>query len=141
VKKSDIQERRKYFVMIYVRTASLKAALEATYAKFGVSVPVLRVDWNRRDKWPEEILENANDPVLMDIYDLGIRRTLQQTELFIAETDNPNCKLGGLKLKFNILFKLKESVAEKIFKQEILERLANLEKKFENFELQNGKVR
>ncbi len=128
--KRDIQERREYLVRIYCRTLSLKAAFEATSEKFKVSIPVLRVDWNRRDRWPKEIFENVTDPVLISIYLLGIHRTLQQTELLLSKTTNDNCRVGALKLKADSLFKL-INLQKSITIERVLERLENMERTLE----------
>jgi len=125
--KRDVQERRVYWVRIYCRTLSLKAAFEATSEKFHVSIPVLRVDWSRRDRWPKEIFENVTDPVLIYIYLLGIHRTLQQTELLLSKTTNDNCRVGALKLKADSLFKL-INLQKSIMVEGILERLENMER-------------
>ncbi|MQY62569.1 hypothetical protein GH146_04730 [archaeon] len=109
---------------------SLKAAFEATSEKFKVSIPVLRVDWNRRDRWPKEIFENVTDPVLISIYLLGIHRTLQQTELLLSKTTNDNCRVGALKLKADSLFKL-INLQKSITIERVLERLENMERTLE----------
>ena len=141
--RRQTKERRMKFTDIYCRTWSLKAAIEITSKRFNVSEATLRTDWSRRGKWLKEVSEYLSDPNLMSIGDMGIRRTLQQIEVFIAETSNDNCKLGALKHKTKILFKLKEAqrskAAEEFLKKEILERLENLERKIEQkFGHKNG---
>ncbi|MHC3129855.1 MAG: hypothetical protein IBV52_07245 [Candidatus Bathyarchaeota archaeon] len=128
--KRDIQKRRVYFVMIYCRTLSLRATLEATSERFHVSTAVLRVDWARRDRWPKDVFENVTDHVLMSIYLLGIHRTLQQTELLLSKTTNDNCRVGALKLKADSLFKL-INLQKSITVEGILERLENMERTLE----------
>jgi len=127
LKKSEIQKRRQYFLHILIRTLSLKAALESTSQKFGVSVPVLRVDWSRKSKWPRELFNSIDDPIFEELCRLAIIKTLQQTELVISQSENPNCQLGALKLKANMLFKLRSILEEKIDKKLLIERIEKLE--------------
>lgn len=137
LQKSNILDRREAFISYYYRTFSLKAALEATSQKFNISVSTLRVDWARRDNWPKHVFKNVTDPVLNFIYRLGIHRTLQQTELLLSETTNDNCRVGALKLKADILFKL-INLQKSITIERVLERLENLESKLEILDQKNG---
>jgi hypothetical protein len=131
--KLDIQERRKYFVHTLVRTISLRSALEATSQKFGVSIPVLRVDWSRRSKWPRELFDAIDDPVFEELCQLAIIKTLRQIERIIVQNENPNCQLGALKLKTTILFKLRRILQEKIDQKLLIERVNELEEKVKSF--------
>lgn len=127
MKSSKIQERRRYFVYVLTRTLSLKAALEATSQKFGVSVPVLRVDWSRHSRWPREFFEKLDDVILEELCQQAIIRTLHQTELITGQSENPSCQLGALKLKANMLFKLRSILEEKVDKKMLIERIEKLE--------------
>lgn len=125
-----IHKRREYLVRMYCRFLSLKDAFEATSEKFNVRITVLRADWNRRDSWPEEILENVNDSSLIRIYRKEICRTLLRAEIMMSKTTNDNCRLGAMKLKLATLFKL-INLQKSINIEELLERIQNMEKKLD----------
>ena len=130
MKKAEIQKRREYLVRMYCRFLSLKDAFEATSEKFNVRITILRADWNRRDSWPEEILENVNDSSLIRIYSKEICRTLLRAEIMMSKTTNDNCRLGAMKLKVETLFKL-INLQKSINIEELLERIQNMEKKLD----------
>jgi len=130
LKKAEIQKRREYLVRMYCRFLSLKDAFEATSEKFNVRITILRADWNRRDSWPEEILENVNDSSLIRIYSKEICRTLLRAEIMMSKTTNDNCRLGAMKLKVETLFKL-INLQKSINIEELLERIQNMEKKLD----------
>lgn len=89
------------------------------------------MDWNRRGNWPKEIFESVTDPILTPLYILEIRETLRQNEKVINKAKNPNCELGAIRTKFDVLFKLIKLQSSTSL-EKILERLEKLEARFED---------
>lgn len=115
---------------VFIRTWSLKSAVKTVSKKFKASEDALRADWNRRDSWPAEIFEGISASAMRDIYLLGVHRTLRQIERELAGNPNPSCRVGLLKEKAEILFKLIE-LQRSIDNQVLLKRIEAVEKKLE----------
>ena len=129
--KSRIQERREFLLQAYVETLSVKKAVQTCAKEYNVSEETVRSDWRRRRKWQKNTLNSVRDPILFDIYYLGIHRTLLQIERELTQNSNPSCRVGLLKAKAEILFKLMD-VQETIVHQEILmNRIRKMEKRLD----------
>ena len=126
--KRQIKDRRTKFTNVYCQTWSIKTAIEVVAKEFNVSEATIRVDWSRRLKWPKEVFENLKDPFLLDVYHQGIHRTLRQVEWQLTKIKNPNCIVGLLKTKADILFKLMDFQKHIINEEKLLTRIENLEK-------------
>jgi hypothetical protein len=124
-----VNERRRMMVDVYVRTWSLKTVVKVVSERFHVSEAALRIDWNRRHTWPKEVFDHISCPGLIDFYLVGIHRTLRQIEKELTRNTNHSCRVGLLKAKTEVLFKLIE-VQQSIVNQEVLmKRLEKLEEK------------
>ena len=121
---------REFMVDTYTKTLSLKATVKYVSKKLGVSERTLAVDWHRRDKWPKKVFDDVNSPVLRDFYVLAIHRTLRQIEKELTQNTNPSCRVGLLKTKSEILFKLLE-VQKYVVEQDLAKRIGDMEKKLE----------
>ena len=108
VKRSEQNLARKELLEKYLQTFSIKEACEATAKKFDTTVAALRMDWYRNKNWPREIFDCLRDPGMIDFYLLGIHRTLSQIEKELATNTNPSCRVGLIRTKADILFKLIE---------------------------------
>ena len=125
---SEVNERRRLMIEVYSKTFSLKTSIKIVSKKFQVDPATLRVDWSRRHKWPKEVLGQLNDPLLIDFYHLGIHRTLRQIERELTQTTNPSCRVGLLRTKADILFKLLDFQKGDVEKEVLTKRIENLEK-------------
>jgi hypothetical protein len=106
--KETVNERRKLMIDVFLKTWSLKSAVKAASTKFHVRETALRVDWGRRPTWPRQVLDYIGNPSCCDLYFLGIHKTLGQIEHELACCTNPSCRVGLLKTKAEIFFKLIE---------------------------------
>ena len=121
---------------VFIRTWSLKSAAKTVSRKFEVGEGALRADWNRRGSWPAEVFEGISDSPMRYIYLLGIHGTLRQIERELSVNPNPSCRVGLLKTKSEILFKLIE--VQRSFDNEVLlQRIEAMEKRLES--LASGK--
>ena len=128
-------------VYYFISTWSLKSAAEAVSKRFNVSKETLRVDWHRRNKWLKEVLDHVSSPILSEFYLMGIHRTLQQIEEELTQNTNPNCRVGLLKTKAEILFKLIEIQKSIEYQEVLMKRIENMEKKLQSSESKNQKDR
>ena len=128
-----INERRRTFVEAFVKKWSLNPAIKFVSKKFKVDEATLRVDWSRRKSWPKEVFDQINPSDLIFLYRLGVHRTLQQIEKEYSKTTNPSCRVGLLKTKAQILFKL-IAVEQALVDQDLLKRVEAMEKKLELLE-------
>ena len=121
-------------IRAFVKTWSIKSAVNIVSKKFKVNEGVLRADWNRRGTWPAEVFDGVTDPAMRNIYLLGVHRTLRQIERELTKNKNPSCRVGLLKAKPEILFKLIE-FQEFFDNQALLKRIDTLEKRLELLDL------
>lgn len=131
--KGQIKERRVMMADVFVRVWSLKSAVKVVSERFHVSEATVRGDWHRRHKWPKEVFDHVSDPLLSEFYHMGIHRTLRQIESELTQNTNPSCRVGLLKTKAEILFKLME-VQKSIVDQVLVKRIEAMEKKLEFLE-------
>jgi len=126
----NIDDRRRLMVKVFVRTWSLKSSVKTASKRSGVSEAALRVDWHRSYTWPKEVFCGISDSVMRDFYLLGVHRTLRQIERELVGNANPSCRVGLLKAKAEILFKLIDF--QQVFdNQALLKRIEALEKRLE----------
>ena len=139
--KSRISKRRAALVEAFVRTWSVKSAVKVVSKKFNVSEAALRTDWYKRDTWSPEVFDGVTDSAMRDVYLLGVHRTLRQIEYELANNENPSCRVGLLKAKAEIFFKLIE-LQEFFDNQVLLKRIEALEERQEllDSDKQTGKV-
>ena len=73
---------------------------------------------------------------------MGIHKTLAQIERELIQTTNPNCRVGLLKNKAEILFKLIEVQRSIANEDELKKRIQTLERKLEFLDSgkQNGET-
>ena len=130
--KKEVEQRRKNMISDYVKTWSLKETVKINSKKYNVSEEALRMDWSRRKSWPKKVFENL-DEVSCEFYVLAVHNTLNQIEKELSQTSNPSCRVGLLKTKVQILFKLIE-IKKSLSDQALLRRIERMEKKLEVLE-------
>ena len=104
--KTEIRERRIFMMEEYGRSLSEKEAIEATAKKFKVNKGSLYTDWSRRENWLNEIVDLKDSSNMIRQLVFEIYRSLQGITKLSENADNDNCKLGALKLRIKVLFKL-----------------------------------
>jgi hypothetical protein len=127
----DINERRRLMIKVFVKTWSLNSAVRVVSKKFNVRQSALRVDWSRRHQWSKEVFSQISYPFSVDIYLMAIHKTLRQIEAELRCNTNASCRVGLLKTKADILFKLIEIQKSVFCQKDLMERMENLEKKLE----------
>jgi hypothetical protein len=132
-----LYERRRRFIEIYVKTWSLRKAIEAVSKRFHVNEATLRVDWQRRRTWLDEVFEQLSDPIQNEFYLIGIHKTLAQIERELERTSNPSCRVGLLKTKIDVLFRLIE-LQNFVDSQVLAKRVEEMERKLEFLESNQG---
>ena len=135
---SQITKRRRALIENYVKTFSLKTAVETVSKRYRVNEAALRVDWQRRKNWPKEVFERLNDFLPTQAYLMAIHRTLAQIENELEKTTNSSCQVGLIKLKIETLFKLYEIQKSNDY-QVLLKRIEPMEKRLEFLESQRQK--
>jgi len=68
---------------------------------------------------------------MRDLYLLGVHRTLRQIERELPRNPNPSCRVGLLKAKAEILFRLIE-LRQSVDSQVLLKRIEDLEKRLDS---------
>ena len=128
--KKTLKERRLMMANSYAKTWSLKSAVKTVSEKYNVNEASLRSDWDRRRTWPKEVFESLSDPVLRECYLLGIHKTLAQIERELNQTTNSSCRVGLLKIKAVILFKLIDT-QNGVSQEVLMEKIESLERKLQ----------
>ena len=131
--RRQLLERRRTLIKIYTKTWSLKEAIETVSKQFQASEATLRVDWQRRHTWLKEVFPQLSDPILSEFYLIGIHETLAQIDREFKRTSNSSCRVGLLKTKMDVLFRLIElqNLADN---QALAKRVEEMERKLELLE-------
>ena len=122
----QVRERREFMVQEYNRTQSEKKAIESTSKKFKANKNSLYVDWSRRNNWLNEVVNLKNSCYIIQQLLKEALKTLQEIDKLASEADNDNCRLGALKLRVNVIFKLID-VYRTYDNEELRERIKKLE--------------
>ena len=137
-----VNERRALMISIFVKTWSQKTMVDVVSERLHVNKSTLRCDWHRRHNWPPEVFDHISDPILAEFYHIGIHHALRQIEVELGDCTNPSCRVGLLRTKAEILFKLMENQRSVVQEEAMLKRIESVEKKLRFLESnsQNGKV-
>jgi hypothetical protein len=130
-------------VSIFVKTWSLKQTVDVVSERLHVSKGSLRGDWHRRHRWPKEVFDQISDPILSEFYHIGIHQALRQIEVELCDCKNPSCRVGLLRAKAEILFKLMEVQRSIVQDEAVMKRIESMEEelRFLKSNGQNCKVK
>lgn len=137
--RKGLPERRRLLIEIYVKTWSLRKAIEVVSKRFQVSEATLRVDWQRRHTWLKEVSEQLSDSTQSEFYLIGIHETLAQIDRELKQTSNPSCRVGLLKTKIDVLFRLIE-LQNLVDHQALAKRVEEMERKLEFLESEQKRI-
>jgi chromosome condensin MukBEF ATPase and DNA-binding subunit MukB len=137
--RKQLFERRRLLIEIYVKTWSLRKAIEVVSKRFQVSEATLRVDWQRRPTWLKEVFEQLSDPTQNEFYLIGIHESLAQIDRELKQTSNPSCRVGLLKTKIDVLFRLVE-LQNLVDNQALAKRVEEMERKLEFLESEQKRI-
>jgi chromosome condensin MukBEF ATPase and DNA-binding subunit MukB len=119
--RKQLFERRRLLIEIYVKTWSLRKAIEVVLKRF------------------KEVFEQLSDPTQNEFYLIGIHESLAQIDRELEQTSNPSCRVGLLKTKIDVLFRLVE-LQNLVDNQALAKRVEEMERKLEFLESEQKRI-